>query len=507
MSPTHLLLRVKAFFLSLQGKYILIASLLTVFLIATLGYFFVQREEQLLIQQVKEKGKLLAESMAISFTNALLYEELGLVEEAGLLDNFIADLMRKEELDVVYAMVLDPQGKVIAHNDFTEYGRVYTDPLSRQAMASWHTLAILSSDSDASPQLLHISTPLNISTKRWGTLRIGLSLQRLHQAIAALTRRIALWTAVFALLSLGGVALVTRKMTRPIIDLARAMDQVDLQNYTLPPLPPPRSDEIGTLQTSFMQMLQRLKEAEEERQRTLELLVQTEKMASLGKMAAGIAHEINNPLAGLLTCLHNFAAGHIPPERREEYIGLMKEGIQRIATIVRQLLDYARQQPPAFREVELSQVIDQTLALLDYLIKKKRITVHKAFPSSPFPLEADQGKLEQVIMNITLNALQAMGPGGSLTFRAHTENNVCRLSITDTGPGIPPEILPRIFDPFFTTKGPGEGTGLGLAVSLSLVKQHGGHITVQSRAGQGTTFTITLPLQQRAGRERPLTRA
>jgi signal transduction histidine kinase len=496
MSSSRLILKAKTFCLSLQGKFILIFSLLTVFLIAALGFFFVHREEHLLIQQVKEKGELLAESMAISFTNALLYEELGLVEEAGLLDNFIADLMREDELDVVYALVLDTRGKVIAHNDFTEYGHVYTDPMSKQAMASWKTIAVLPAGDRTRRNLLHIATPLNISTKRWGTLRLGLSLEKLQQALAALTRQIVFWTIGLILLSIGGLTLVTRRMTRPLITLATAIDQVDLEHYTLSPLPPPRRDEIGSLQVSFLSMLQRLKEAEEERQKTLELLVRTEKMVSLGKLAAGVAHEINNPLAGLLTCLHNLSADHLPPQRREEYIRLMEDGLRRISTIIRHLLDYARQYPPTFQQIDLLQIIEQNLALLDYLLTRRAVKVQRFYSLPHLFIEADRSKLEQAIMNITLNAIQAMEPGGVLTFRVHEEEATCQLSIADTGPGIPAEILPRVFDPFFTTKEAGEGTGLGLAVSLSLVNQHGGTITVQSAVGEGTTFTITLPLRQ-----------
>ncbi len=491
---------------SLQGKYILIASLLSVLLIATLGYLFVQREQRLLTQQVKEKGELLIESMAISFTNTLLYEELGLVEEAGLLDNFIADLMRKEGLDVVYALVLDTTGKVIAHNDFTEYGQVYTDPFSKQAMASWKTMSLLAIDPHSRQKVLHIATPLHISTKRWGTLRLGLSLQNLQQTVALLTRQIGLWTIGFTVLAISGVTLVTRRMTRPIITLAAAMDQVNMEQFILPSFPPPRRDEIGTLQTSFFRMLQRLKEAEEEHQKTMELLVQTEKMVSLGKMAAGVAHEINNPLAGLLACLRNLSTDRISPQRREEYMSLMEEGLRRISTIVRHLLDYARQHPPAFRRIDLLPLIDQILALLDYLITKKELEVIRDYTLPHLFIEADQGKIEQVIMNITLNAIQAMERGGTLTFRVHERNDACQLSIADTGPGIPPEIQSRIFDPFFTTKDAGEGTGLGLAVSLSLVNQHGGTLTVQSRVGEGTTFTLTLPLYQPSQEEIFVTR-
>jgi signal transduction histidine kinase len=292
-------------------------------------------------------------------------------------------------------------------------------------------------------------------------------------------------------------------MTHPIITLAAAMDQVNLEHYTLSSLPAPRRDEIGSLQTSFLGMLQRLKEAEVERQKTLELLVQTEKMVSLGQMAAGMAHEINNPLAGLLTCLHNLSADRIPPQRKEEYMRLMEDGLRRISTIIRHLLDYGSQHPPTFQLVDLLQIIEQNLALLDYLITKKALRVRKAYSLSHLFTEADRSKLEQAIMNITLNAIQAMASGGTLTFRVHEGTDAFQLSIADTGPGIPRDILPKVFDPFFTTKDAGEGTGLGLAVSLSLINQHGGTITIQSTVGEGTTFTITLPLRQQpiTGRE------
>jgi signal transduction histidine kinase len=234
-------------------------------------------------------------------------------------------------------------------------------------------------------------------------------------------------------------------------------------------------------------MLLRLRDAEEERRKTMELLVQTEKMVSLGQMAAGVAHEINNPLAGVLTCLHNLAASHLAAPRREEYMRLMEDSLHRISAIVRHLLDYARQHPPAFGQVDLLQIIEQTLALLH---------VRKDYTLPHLCIEADRTKLEQVILNITLNAIQAMADGGTLSFHVDEDRSACRLSITDTGPGIPSDILPKVFDPFFTTKEARQGTGLGLAVSLSLINQHEGAITIRSTIGEGTTCTITLPLRQ-----------
>jgi PAS domain S-box-containing protein len=222
----------------------------------------------------------------------------------------------------------------------------------------------------------------------------------------------------------------------------------------------------------------------------------SEKLASVGKLAAGVAHEINNPLAGILNCLYNLRKGTLSPARQEEYWVSMEDGVRRVQKIVRQLLDFSQQHEPEFSSTDINQVVDRVLVLTNHLFAPNLIRLETLL-GPPLPtLMVDRHMIEQVLMNLILNAVQAMKGGGVLTIRTTVAEGVCRVEVADTGSGISPSVLPRIFDPFFTTKSEGEGTGLGLSVSLGIAERHGGKILVESEVGKGTTFTLCLPLSR-----------
>ncbi len=222
----------------------------------------------------------------------------------------------------------------------------------------------------------------------------------------------------------------------------------------------------------------------------------SEKLASVGKLAAGVAHEINNPLGGILNCLYNLKKGTLSPARQEEYWMSMEDGVRRVQKIVRQLLDFSQQHEPEFSPTDINQVVDRVLVLTNHLFGSSGIRLETALGHSLPSLMVDRHMIEQVLMNLILNAVQAMKNGGTLTIRTSVVEGICRVEVSDTGSGIPPAVLPRIFDPFFTTKSEGEGTGLGLSVSLGIVERHGGKILVDSEVGKGTTFTLCLPLSR-----------
>jgi PAS domain S-box-containing protein len=222
----------------------------------------------------------------------------------------------------------------------------------------------------------------------------------------------------------------------------------------------------------------------------------SEKLASVGKLAAGVAHEINNPLGGILNCLYNLRKGTLSPSRQEEYWASMEDGVRRVQKIVRQLLDFSQQHEPAFALTDINHVVDRVLVLTTHLFSPNRIVLETGFGQGLPNVMVDRHMIEQVLMNLVLNAVQAMKDGGVLTIRTSVVEGICVVEVRDTGSGIPPTVLPRIFDPFFSTKSEGEGTGLGLSVSLGIVERHGGKILVDSEVGKGTTFTLCLPVSR-----------
>jgi signal transduction histidine kinase len=473
---------------TLQGRFTLYLSVLIVAMMSALAFWNISREKGLMEEAISREGKALAESFAISCTNTMLYEEIGFVEEGGLLDNYISDLMQRKNIHIVYAMILDPQGKVLAHNSLREVGNIYQDQVTRQALSSWNTFLQY-----PSPTLLDISTPLAISTKRWGTLRLGISTENLRKEIASLVWKYTLYTLGFILLTTTLIVFLFGFITKPLRSLSKEMDMARTQDRP-PPVLSNREDEIGILQRSFYRMLERIRENEKDRERTQRNLFLTEKMVAIGKLTAGMAHEINNPLGGLLNCIYHFKKGTVSAERQREYLYLMEDGIKRIQKTVTNLLEYARNPHPERSSVEIGPLIDKALSLLDYQIRKNRISIQLDVSETLPSLHVDRDQMGQVLVNILLNAIQAMEQGGILAVTARAIDERVFISVSDTGSGIPDDVLPKVFDPFFTTKGEGKGTGLGLWISQGMIERHGGIIQISSKETKGTTVEIQLPV-------------
>lgn len=449
----------------------------------------VDEEKRHLLEKRKQVARTLATSMRLPFTQILLYEETGLMAEAGLMDLYISRMVGSEELHVSYAMVLDPQGIVLSHSDLTKVHQHFDDPLSKKALAATSvTLSHVGDPFDGG--VIDVATPLNVSSKRFGTLRLGYSLSGLTDEVRALRRRILFFTMSAAGLMIVLVFIAARTMTRPIRRLVHALNSVHLGKLEPMPLPV-RGDELGNLQESYRVMIERLSQQEIERAKTSELLANTEKMASIGTLAAGIAHEINSPLTGAMHSVKALAKESLPPPKRDRYLKVAGDSLDRIRRAVSQLLDYSAVHAPNFSEFDLSRLVGDTLELLDYQIGKNGIWIENGLP--PMLIRGDAHRLEQVLVNVMMNAIAAMPGGGRLEFTHFCDGASLTLIIADTGEGIPEENLGRIFEPFFTTKEYGKGTGLGLAVCRKIIEQHGGAISVSSRAGEGATFFISLP--------------
>jgi len=227
-----------------------------------------------------------------------------------------------------------------------------------------------------------------------------------------------------------------------------------------------------------------------------EQLIRAEKLTSLGQLAASIAHEINNPLAGVLVytqLLSKKVAGDaFKKEEALSYLSKMETEISRCSRIIRNLLDFARQTEPMLRLVDVNQVIEQVLAMVGHQAQLQNVEVVKEFSLSLPKVMADFDQLQQIFTNLALNAIQAMPEGGRLTVRSSAVDSEVRVDVQDTGCGISKENMGKLFTPFFTTKVKGKGVGLGLAVAHGIIERHKGRIKVQSEVGKGTTFSVYL---------------
>ncbi|KAA0255806.1 two-component sensor histidine kinase [Acidobacteria bacterium ACD] len=223
---------------------------------------------------------------------------------------------------------------------------------------------------------------------------------------------------------------------------------------------------------------------------------QAERLATAGRLAAGVAHEINNPLGAILLYANLLVEATPAEDPRRGEMERIAVQAARAKEIVKGLLDFARQTPAELRRVDLNEVVLSVLGLLARQPRLQAVRVRTELSPLPLPVEADPAKLQQVFVNVVLNALDAMKDGGELTVRSgfSEKPGTCRVAVSDTGAGIAAEDLPRVFDPFFSTKEVGEGVGLGLAISYGIVEQHRGGIDIQSVPGAGTTVRVLLPL-------------
>jgi two-component system NtrC family sensor kinase len=331
-----------------------------------------------------------------------------------------------------------------------------------------------------------------------GVLDITMSLAEVDRGMHTSQMRLLLFAVIaisaFSLIIYWLVQGIVLKPLNQIITATKHVATGDL-NYTIEL---DKRDEIGALAQSFNDMTRQL--AETQRQ-----LYQSEKLASIGRLAAGVAHEINNPLTGVLTYssyLLKRASGQ--PEIKDDLEVIVRE-TKRCREIIKGLLDFARPSPPEKRRSDINEVINRSVRILQNQLARHHIKLEQNLAPDLPPVNIDVDQMQQVLVNLLLNAKDAMAEkGGTLTLttsRAHLEKapnpppapHGVQIQVRDTGCGIAPENLPKIFEPFFSTKGQ-EGNGLGLAIVWSLLEKHNGKITVESEVGKGTTFRIVLPV-------------
>jgi two-component system, NtrC family, sensor kinase len=237
----------------------------------------------------------------------------------------------------------------------------------------------------------------------------------------------------------------------------------------------------------------------EELSKTQVQLLQAEKMSSLGKLSAGVAHQINNPLGGIILFAKLILEEYDLPAGAIEDLNRVVKDAERCRDTVKELLEFTRQTRHLMQPHDINQAISRTLFLLKSQVLFQNIKIEEDLDAELPLIPSDIQQLNHLLMNIILNAAQAMEGHGKLTIKTYRlpDNNKLCIEIADTGPGIPEDILPHIFEPFYTTKNEGEGTGLGLSLVYSIVENHGGHIKVASKPGDGTTFIIELPLEHK----------
>ena len=339
----------------------------------------------------------------------------------------------------------------------------------------------------------------DIFTQRVGMLYVGVL-----EAKYADVRRKAL--SIFIIMTVASMALAVglgtysaNRTSRPVQQLINASIQVSQGNLS-PELGPISKSNLGVLQKTFKEMLTALQERDKQSENKL---LQSEKQASIGKLAGGVAHEINNPLTGIFTFTHMLLRRtDIAADVRSDLETIAQE-TERVRKIVKGLLDFSRQTELDREPTDVNRLVRYTISLVENQALIKGIHLSCEQGEGLPMITLDRNQMQSVLLNIIINALDATDPGGSITVStgiglsaSQPDRKGVQIVCTDTGCGIPPENLDKLFDPFFTTKEVGQGTGLGLSVSYGIIDRHGGTIWVQSKVGRGSAFTIWLPIEE-----------
>jgi signal transduction histidine kinase len=526
--------------ISIAWKVLGLVMLLITLMGGVTGTYFIHRQERFSRDEFDRRAQMLLQSAALGFEyHVLTGNKDGLTKAAqGILANE----------SVEYLRVFGEKNEILFEGEKKRKvsSREYRAPIMTERAASADTEAMLLGTGTTEHQ-------------RIGDIVLGVSVNEILVRGAAMKRAVMLFTAVAVIVASFLVAWLLRFLLRnPIGELAwgaRSIAAGDL-NYKVPTR---SNDELGDLAHAFNRMtadlrkitvsrndlvseVEERKRVEEELRQAYEnlklakdQLVQSEKMASIGQLAAGVAHEINNPagfVASNLEVLETYIAGYLKMvaltnelkgtlekgsrEETEAALAKMREfeesanfeyivndsekllaqsrdGIGRIEKIVSDLKTFAREDTQWLEElVKIEDVLETTLGIAHNELKY-RITVQKEYGDTP-QLRCNAQKMEQVFLNLLMNAAQAIPEKGTIGIKTYEKDRHVYVDISDSGIGIPDANLKRIFDPFFTTKPAGKGTGLGLSISYELVKKQGGEIRVASEVGKGTTFTVVLPL-------------
>ena len=360
------------------------------------------------------------------------------------------------------------------------------------------------------------------SQKILGVLDTNLSLSKTDAQLAQSSWRMLAYT-MFALLDISLLTwlFVWRLVGQPLKHLKDGTSELAGGNLGYQ-LEVDSTDEAGQLASSFNRMSLQLRAANEEivawaktledrvDQRTRELkrahehVLHVEKMATIGKMAAVVAHEINNPLSGILTYakllkkwIQRGEAEASKKNDAEQCLDLIADESRRCGDLVKNLLTFSHTSPMNVQTTDLNTVVDRSVRLVAHQLELNGVELHLDLPSNLPAIQCDPGQIEQVLLALIMNAIDAMPRGGNLwvSTRMGDESDELAIEVRDDGSGIPPEILPNIFEPFLTTKETGKSVGLGLAVSQNIIEGHRGRVDVHSEVGKGTTFTVTLPVE------------
>ena len=475
---------------SLKTRILLLIGSVVVLLMLLISSVLLLKWRELIIQKETENALSISRTFAVTVIDAMIFEEKSVVQKENILDTYVDNFLSSLKT-VQYVALFDRTGASILQSVRRENGLPDQAPgheftpqsdervtIRRDAQFGW---------------VLEVNLPFIFSGKRWGTATIGFDAQPIRDEIQSI-----FFLLLFATILITSIVLIIlfffiNRMTSSLEKIVREIDKIDFVSDVDISLPS-QNDEIGFLYHHFRLMMDRLDISKRDLEQAQRQIYQAEKLASIGRLASGVAHQVNNPLNGIRACLYAIQQNPGDAGQMRQYLALIDEGIANIETVVKKLLGFARQQSTSEHVINMNDSITTVTNLFDLRLKEKNIETVLELSAEAGPVRIDHHLFQEVVMNLLLNSYDAVGNGGIIQLTTgNKDGSSVFMRIGDNGCGISQADLKKIFDPFFTTKEIGTGTGLGLSVCMGIIESHGGTIEVQSAEGSGTTFTITLP--------------
>ena len=485
---------------TLQNKFLALTTLVVVALILSGTLLTESRQRAAMVQELEKRALTTARSMASSLVEAFTTYNFVDMERAVTL--------ARREADVVQIIVHDKEGRIAAHSDRPDLaGKMLEDPPTLAALAA--RAPILQSyhlrDGEPAVSEAAVSVEIGVPAQKWGTVRVALSSALVLREIQRTRWQLAgLGLAAAIVAGLGAVA-VARRITHPLRQLrdgVAAVGRGELNHA----IEVKTRDEIHELALAFNETtrkLARMRELEERVQRS-------SRLAALGTLAAGIAHDIRNPLTAIRMMTRLMSESHEDPSTRDKFDRIVPRELERVSRVIDDMLDLARSGELQLASLDINAIVLQALDLFEQECQAQAIEVRRNLAVVLPTARADEKRIHRALTNIIQNAIQAMPQGGTLSVATALApfpiaappqpapdggappQDCIQITLSDTGAGIPKDQLPHIFDPFFTTKA--KGLGLGMAITHRIIEDHQGTIDVSSDPGQGTTVIVRLPL-------------
>ncbi|MCP2518844.1 ATP-binding protein [Candidatus Aminicenantes bacterium AC-335-A11] len=472
---------------SIKVKFIIYVTLLIISLVSLILFIIEKREVNTIFEESKNKGFLIAKNIAdLNLKPFLFWDKKGIKE----------NIEKQIDNKLLYIIFYDKENKPFVATDSTKnFKGIYKSSYLKGNITPEHRYfnSLNLKKNGKTIRVLEVEIPIfaGDSKSKWGSVKIGLSLEEMYMEI----RRTRL---ILLLLGGGGIIIgiisaiiLAQRITNPIKKLVEGTIKISKGDFTYK-INITSGDEIADLAEKFNEMTSKLLKSKKEIEEANKKLIQAEKLASIGRISTGIAHEIRNPLTSVKLNIQKVLNDANIKDDEREHLGIALEGINQIDKIVKDILDFARVTRLNLDEFSLPSIIEESIKLISNELKGKKITIEKSFESNLPTIIVDADKLRQVFTNLLMNSIEAIERKGKIKIIAGAKNRkFVKIIISDTGCGIPSEILPEIFEPFFTTKS--SGTGLGLANAKKIIEQHKGSIQVFSERGKGTTFEIIIP--------------